>query len=610
MQTFFELAHLTETLDAMHKHRLPFGTSISKVIFDGVKSRYGRKRGHTLASAYRARFSPLGVSESMNVENKYAELEEVARTQGLQPAVQWLKEQETDYSDSPGRALTALVRSTHKLDDLQYAAQELGADPTAVHWGILIHNAVLADDLDVALSIYSESKQHDIRPTAPLVHPLINALCQTSIKSHVHAPLLDKALEIYQDLLAQDPVIAPDPAPPPAPPDSSLSADSTSPTYFAKSSEPTSYLPSPQSITPQDPTSSHDPLPDSHSASSPPSEPSGPILFRRTSDFGRHNVGPDNAIYTVLLRTISKKVHIKKYFPVVFSLLDDIKARKGDVDMRFATVSVVTILLRSSSASHEAFGLYRRFKETAVGRNLDAKGYEAVLSAFCQCGSATSIPSPRHYFTIVKDMRAAGHEITPVVYTILLRQLTDCIKLLPPESFNELGAVIRRVHNHLTLDAFITPDVALWNQLMDAYQRAGMFGDAVRIWETLYITGIYDDASVSIILDACGFARSWKTASEVCMKLSRVGFKFNQRVWNTWIECLCRMGRLNDAVKAACLEMGKDRDDVAPDLQTVQILLSFATKCNQEKEVRGRIQRYLPDLWKTLPDKLRGSFDT
>jgi pentatricopeptide repeat protein len=249
------------------------------------------------------------------------------------------------------------------------------------------------------------------------------------------------------------------------------------------------------------------------------------------------------------------------------------------------------------------------------GTAIDVKGYAVLLNAFCKMsfGSELSVPSLHYYFEIVKDMRQSGHEFSLEVYTILLRQLASLATRLASDSnlpegiSDELVTAIRRAHDHLTVDASITPDTIVWNQLMDTYQRAGCFGEAYRVWEMMYLSGTFDNASVSIILDACGYARAWPIATQICLKLLKNGFSFNRKNWNAWVECLCRLGKLNEALKIVCLEMGKGHDRVAPDEESIRILMKFAIKSNQQSEIQSRIKRYLPDLWQKLPPDLRGS---
>jgi len=74
--------------------------------------------------------------------------------------------------------------------------------------------------------------------------------------------------------------------------------------------------------------------------------------------------------------------------------------------------------------------------------------------------------------------------------------------------------------------------------------------------------------------------------------------------WHAWLECLCRLGQLQEALKSLCLEMGKGEDDVEPDEDCIRILFKFARQEGMVAEVHTRVQRYLPTLWKRLPEDL------
>jgi pentatricopeptide repeat protein len=170
---------------------------------------------------------------------------------------------------------------------------------------------------------------------------------------------------------------------------------------------------------------------------------------------------------------------------------------------------------------------------------------------------------------------------------------------------HRIATAIRRTHDHLTLDASVTPNAHVWTQLMDAYQRCGYFVDAYRVWDVMYLSGQYDSVSVTVILDGCGFAGARDVALKIWTKLHNDGYSFDQANWKAWLECLCRLGNLDEAVKLLCMEMGEGQKDVAPDETCVRIVLSFASAQNQQGEVRSRVRRYLPELWKTLPEDLR-----
>ncbi|KAG1828102.1 hypothetical protein EV424DRAFT_1508963 [Suillus variegatus] len=320
----------------------------------------------------------------------------------------------------------------------------------------------------------------------------------------------------------------------------------------------------------------------------------------------RHSSGPDANLYNILFLAFGASKNVKKYFPIALSLLEDMEARNIELNSPMAVSSLAIVVMRCASSFDDALKAYKRICKRPNAPPLDAKGYQAILHTLTQLsfGDYERLPSVWHYFEVVKDMRTRGVEITAPVYTILLRHLALLSGELPPEERDALAAAVRRAHDHLTLDPSFTPDTVLWNQLMDTYQRVGLFAEAYRVWEMLFITGRFNQASVAIIIDACGFANAWPMAAQVCLKLTKLGFKFNLRTWNTWIECMCRVGKLDDALKVVCLEMGKDQPNIAPDVHTVKVLLSFAARTNQQDEVMDRIKRYLPQLWHTLPTEL------
>ncbi|RDB29072.1 hypothetical protein Hypma_015799 [Hypsizygus marmoreus] len=336
--------------------------------------------------------------------------------------------------------------------------------------------------------------------------------------------------------------------------------------------------------------------------------PSTPPAAPKDS-YDDHSIGPDAGIYNTLLRGLASSPNVEKYFSIAKSLLEDMESHKISTNDSVTASSIIVLFMKRSPTVVDALDVYYSLRSS-----LDEKGYAVVLNAFCTLSfsGGLEVPSLSNYFEIVKDMRRAGLEITVEVYTILLRQLAaiatkarDPKVELPSGLMDQLVTTTRRTHDFLTLDAAVSPDAQVWNQLMDTYQRLGCFGDAYRVWDTMYLSGRFDHISVSIILDACGYAGAWQLARKICTQLFNDRFSFNLRNWNTWIECLCRLGRLNDAVKVVCLEMGKNQITVAPDVESARILIKFARRDNQQAVVAERLERYVPELWKMLPEDLR-----
>lgn len=332
-----------------------------------------------------------------------------------------------------------------------------------------------------------------------------------------------------------------------------------------------------------------------------------------TADQDIQTSGPTASIYKSLLRAMATSQHAKRYIPVVVQLMEEMSAR-GFTSESVLLQHAIVALMRAAPTHEEAFAAYERMhaEHARDTRALVATGYLKILDAFCKLQTPTrTLPAPTQYFQIVRDMREAGHEITAAVYTILLGHLAFVAThasgaAADPEARDRLLATIRRTHDHLTLDASITPDTALWNQLMDTYQRAGSPSDALRVWEMMYLQGKIDEISVSIVLDACSFAGAYDLMIEIWTKLREQHFPLNQRNWRNWVEGLCRVGRLGQATRVVCEEMGQGNGpDTMPDVDVVRLLLKFAKTYDKAPEVRDQIKTSLPELWDTLPADLR-----
>jgi len=340
-------------------------------------------------------------------------------------------------------------------------------------------------------------------------------------------------------------------------------------------------------------------------------------LFRATKS------GEPNAIiYNTLISALASTQKTGKYFPKALSLLEDMQSRGVEMDSMTAT-SITILLLRSSATPIEAFQAYKRVHRRPDGKPaLDAEGYVAVLNIFCRLtfgkGSIdTAIPAWEQYFEIVRDMREAGYPVNVKVYSIILQQLgfaATKIRRIQSQAPQEekqdhpkVGEVvdiptiqraIRRIHQILVTDAAVQPDVVAWNILMDAYQRAGCLRDAYRVWESLWPSRSFDNASISIMADACGHAGAHAEAVQIFPRILKSGFKMNVRNWNAWLECLCRLNRSKEAIEVLCNEMGQN-GNVEPNEDSIRVVLSFIQGGLGGTELKKRIERRYPALWES-----------
>ncbi|KAF7793369.1 hypothetical protein EIP86_004481 [Pleurotus ostreatoroseus] len=315
----------------------------------------------------------------------------------------------------------------------------------------------------------------------------------------------------------------------------------------------------------------------------------------------RVNNQRDLPLYNVVLRAVVQSAKTPEQFAIATSLLDEIKARDIATDYITRT-SFIVLSMQCASTPQEAFDLFNKMKRQKDDTPaLDSKGYTAVLGCFTKNFLKTPAEFPL-CMNILYDMRKAGRTMTVETFSIVLRQLAVLAKELPPEDVEKHQQVvdsIRRIHNHISIEASFKPDVVLWNQLMDTYQRAGCFREAYKVWESMFISREFDYASVSIIWDACAYAGAYDYAKDIFIKLQRVRFIFNERNWRNWVECLCRLGKIEDATKVICLQMPEEAK-MKPSQDLVKLLLQFASKHNEEGLVVDRVRRYLPDVYAKL----------
>ena len=534
------ISEFYSAFDRIENYSFRYDESLAEMLFEGFMKFNEPQQAAEVKEEFQRRFSKR-VVRSNAIQAEWDEsLENEVEKCGITSAVRLCEDFQKEGYKVTSHTLTIMLRSSRQVADLEYAEESLQMKAGPLQWSILVGNAVQADDLTGAHSIYRQFRSRGLTPDAPLIQPLVAALCDSAFRSH-NDGLIDQALELYREL--------------------------------------------------------------SHAI--PPSSSN----VATTRHFGRQrSLGPDAYMYGTLLRAMANSVDVKKYSQLAVDLLADMEARELKPDGHVAVASLIVMAMRSSSSFDDALEAYRRVMGNESPKNIGVKGYRWILYVLSRLSfeHGPAIPSIWHYFEIVKDMRRSGVEITPYVYASLLRRIAKLAEDAPEEGTLRLAASVRRVHDHLTLDPSITPDTLLWNQLMDAYQRVGLFVEAYRVWEVLLISETYDHASVSIILDACGYANAWPLAEQVIKKLSERSFPLNQGNWNAYVECMCRVGMLNDAVKMVCLEMGKNEKDVKPNLATAQVLLTFATRTNQQDEVAMRLQRYLPELWESLPADLGG----
>jgi hypothetical protein len=521
---FFESA-----VKAIHSTDLPYSHRISKLLYSHFAKAGRAEEGIKLQGLYRTRYEkyPSSASRYRDAQSPMiVGLAERARLEGVKPAAKRFVALPQHEGISSSVAMAALLDGSTSITDLRTAERKLHYTAEAKHWSILINNAARPGKIFDVLSIYAEAQKSGIEPDASMVHPIINALCQTSFRQPEEEEI-DLALEIYGQLHR-----------------SHLSSNSDSD---------------------ENRTTTHAP------------------------------------IFNLLFRVLSSAPNSKKYHPVAMSLLSDMRSMGINVDQPMMTASLASILMRHSKSYRDAFQAYQDLCRSGAAA-LDERRYLFILKLFSRLtfGQRVSVPPLTLYFKIVKDMRNAGYGKTGAAYTILWKRFAYLAKSSNHDVKGTLAEAIRRSHDALTLDASFTPTVFLWTQLMDAYQRVGAFQEAYKIWDMLYRTGTFTGASVSIILDACGYAGAEDIAHKIWSFLNRDNIAPTGQIWLAWLECLCRLKKLDDAVSTVCTDLHKFTGQISS-VDAIKILLTFARASGKLIDVKTRLQCDLPDVWRSLP---------
>lgn len=449
--------------------------------------------------------------------------------------------------------IRAILSCTKSVEDLRKVEEALGVRADASEYAVLVNNNIRVRKVQDALTVYEEAKKAGVVPVAGLVGPIIRSLSSSEKKApKAHNADLDGALSLYSDL---------DDAFPPPAPDSAEAATS--------------------------------------------------------NNHSEHSKGPDVDIYTSLLRGLSLSSNIRTAYPIAVALQHDMKARGISATIS-VKISNIILDMRNCETLDEAFSRYRKRRA-----ELTEYGYLAVLHAFSRMSLSMGHPdSLEYYFQIVADMRLAGFHISARVYTDILQQFGEIAGMrkknwqkgkeysrdpsypTPPKLFADLDEAVRQIHDLMSLDPAVTPQSVVWNQLMDTYQRIQNFPEAYRTWQTLYHSGKYGPVAVSVILDACGFCGEYDMAKQIVSQLMQDNYVFNLHNWNSYIECLCRLNQITEALKVVCSDMGSVAQPVKPELSTIMIMLKAAESRIQTNIILQRVRRVLPELWKALPQNM------
>ncbi|MBW0467048.1 hypothetical protein O181_006763 [Austropuccinia psidii MF-1] len=300
-------------------------------------------------------------------------------------------------------------------------------------------------------------------------------------------------------------------------------------------------------------------------------------------------------------------------------------------------------LLSISQNRDQAFWFYEQLVQ--LGR--PSRGFfEHFLRLYLySCESHRPNERP-HALTMQKLMAILEHmsqaSVTPDIqtYSILLNHFSTIVRANPRNLSTRLQ--LERIHTLIKLDVNLEPDSQLLHQLLKAFSYNGLYSKAWMIWDRLSteepLREGMTNASVATMFDLAGYEserhgdgrlnrraidaweklRGQQNVKEMAARQLRWPKCFlNKNVWDSWVECLCRSRRVDEAIKVVFEEMAVAGNLV--DERTLSILLRFGRREDElEKQQRNfgyakkedflqKIQQMIrsnhPNLWNLVKEQ-------
>ncbi|WRT67605.1 uncharacterized protein IL334_004577 [Kwoniella shivajii] len=317
---------------------------------------------------------------------------------------------------------------------------------------------------------------------------------------------------------------------------------------------------------------------------------------------------------------------------IAIRLLSDMRNHQIEITST-NLISLLIMLMKSSEDHPSAFNVYAHFYALSPGL-IDESGYQAILTTFLNLSWERSpYPPPEYFIGMLKDMHKAGYQPGSHILAGLLKQYgyqatrlrrkarsatisstsstsistinhEDGPELSVEEQLDNLGQSIRDIHTLIKLDPLISPDIPLLSSLMDSYARAGAFSECFEVWDELIqrrpresITTVKQSyaASINVVLDACGWSYSLQRGRKAWNWAKRWNLIWEKKHYDSWLECLCRNGQLEEAGMIIFDEMGIDNVP-PPDKESARIVLRFGRRENDHGRSREEVGQFVERL--------------
>ncbi|UZJ53346.1 hypothetical protein CBS101457_002666 [Exobasidium rhododendri] len=337
-------------------------------------------------------------------------------------------------------------------------------------------------------------------------------------------------------------------------------------------------------------------------------------------------------VYDVLLYAFAKVRNLPKANRIFQDMIKD------GVSLSQSNQSNLAIMMIQASESHEAaFKVYTQLRDSVQlsssnvlkaeedgdrsyqrAAPFDRMGWLRIIDSFSKLefDEKKTLPPAAFILEMVNDFKQSGNQVEAILYTTLLRYYGR--RALKFEDRNSFRSSIIEIHSFLQNQENLEPDLILVTALMDAYNRVDLPLQALEVWNRLVIQHTHvDSACIAVLLDTCGRSgklqearRAWEWVRKRQGKVQRL--QCNKGVWDAYVECLSRCGRLEEAIDVTFGEMTSElseRNDRTPDAKTMEMLLRFASARSQRwilnsdqefpllQRLKERLAAEMPAVW-------------
>ncbi|KZT57088.1 hypothetical protein CALCODRAFT_509046 [Calocera cornea HHB12733] len=321
---------------------------------------------------------------------------------------------------------------------------------------------------------------------------------------------------------------------------------------------------------------------------------------------GSHAESIDVQVFSTLLRSL---VENRRYEDVK-ELCREIRQRKLALPVNQVSGHILS-MIRSADSHDIAFDCYCHMR-TLAPAEID---YVIPITAFINKSTDISLfPKALQVFEMITHgMEATTSKLNAnVSITTLLNRYCQLIYDLSKTN-PDLPATIRThvddINAYLRCEYPGALDGGLWNALLNAYNFTRDFRECFTLWDEMrsnHHSGIVDQTTVSIMLDACGQAGAATLATRIWEELRTERFPLNTKNWNTYVECLARFGASGheEALRIVVDEMGESgsEDGTVPaaGLSTLRIILGQSWNIQRTTATIFLIRKKLPNLFEQM----------